>query len=426
MSIRLNEIISDWARDNLQMTEMLSGLLADAILVFALLIICLFVDIITKRLLLRGLEVMVQKSRHKWDDTFLKHKVFYRMAHIVPALVVYLLAPVLFQGEALLIRTLRNGSLIYITIVGVMAANAFLDALHNIYKSTKLSEKFAIKSFVQAGKVISYVVAGLMLLSILTTKTPLYFLSGIGALTAVLMLIFRDSILGLVAGIQISANDMVKEGDWIEMPQFGADGDVMDVSLTTVKVQNFDKTITTIPTYALISQSFKNWRGMQESGGRRIKRSINIDMNSVRFCDEGMIEKYRKIQILREYLDRKMEELDRYNSEHHIDPEYVVNGRRLTNVGTFRAYVVEYIRRHPMINTEMTYMVRQLQPGRDGLPMEIYAFSTEKRWVNYESIQSDIFDHIIATLPHFDLRVFQDPTGGDFSRAFGSRGSAET
>ena len=416
----MNDSISAWARDSLGMTDIFSGLFADAILVFALLVICLLVDTLTKKLLLRSLALMIEKSKLKWDDAFLRHKVFYRMAHTVPALIVYLLAPILFYGETLLIRTLKNGALIYITIVGVLAVNAFLDALHNIYKSTKLSEKFAIKSFVQAGKVAAFIVGGLMLLSILTTKTPLYFLSGIGALTAVLMLIFRDAILGLVAGIQISANDMVKEGDWIEMPQFGADGDVLDVSLTTVKVQNFDKTITTVPTYALISQSFKNWRGMQESGGRRIKRSINIDMNSVRFCDERMIEKYRSIQILKEYLDRKLEELDNYNAKNEIDPSYIVNGRRLTNVGTFRAYVTEYIRRHPMINTEMTFMVRQLQPGRDGLPMEIYGFSTEKRWVNYEGIQSDIFDHIIAALPHFDLRVFQDPTGADFSQAFGS------
>jgi len=232
-------------------------------------------------------------------------------------------------------------------------------------------------------------------------------------MTAVLMLIFKDSILGLVAGVQLSFNDMVRIGDWIEMPNFGADGDVMDITLNTVKVQNWDKTISTIPAYAMISNSFKNWRGMSESGGRRIKRSLSIDMNSIRFCTAEMIERFKKIQYITEYIEKKSIELESYNKEYNIDDSTLVNGRRLTNVGTFRAYIQAYLKNHPMIHKDMTFLVRQLKPTETGLPIEIYVFSTDQNWVNYEGIQADIFDHLLAILPAFDLRVHQTPTVDD-------------
>jgi miniconductance mechanosensitive channel len=229
------------------------------------------------------------------------------------------------------------------------------------------------------------------------------------------MLIFRDAILGFVAGIQLSANRMVAHGDWIEMPKYGADGDVLEVTLTTVKVQNWDKTITTIPTYALISESFKNWRGMQKSGGRRIKRAVSIDMNSIRFCDEEMLERFGKIQYISDYIDSKKAELEAFNKAENVDNASLANGRRMTNVGTFRAYVKAYLLNHPMINKDMTFLVRQLKPTEFGLPIEVYVFSKDKVWANYEAIQADIFDHILAVVPEFDLRVYQNPTGSDFN-----------
>jgi miniconductance mechanosensitive channel len=234
------------------------------------------------------------------------------------------------------------------------------------------------------------------------------------------MLVFKDSILGLVGGIQLTANNMVHIGDWIEMPKYGADGDVIDISLTTVKVQNWDKTISAIPAYALISDSFKNWRGMSESGGRRIKRSINIDMNTVKLCDPMMLDKFRRIEHIAEYIDAKQSEIDEYNAAANIDNTEMVNGRRMTNVGTFRAYVVAYLKNHPKINQNMTFLVRQLKPTECGLPIEIYVFSSDKVWANYEAIQADIFDHILAVIPEFGLRVFQNPTGSDFSRLVSS------
>ncbi|MFA9407924.1 MAG: mechanosensitive ion channel family protein, partial [Candidatus Dadabacteria bacterium] len=245
-------------------------------------------------------------------------------------------------------------------------------------------------------------------------QSPAFFLGGLGAMAAVLMLIFKDPILGLAAGIQLSANKMVRVGDWIEMPKYGADGDVIDISLTTVKVQNWDKTIITIPTFALVSEGVKNWRGMSESGGRRIKRPIFIDMTSVKFCTLEMIEKFSKIQYLSNYVLDKKKELSDFNEQRNIDNTVLVNGRRMTNLGTFRAYLVSYLRDHPKINKNLTFLVRQLDPGPTGLPIEIYVFSSDQVWANYESIQADIFDHVLAVIPEFDLRVYQNPTGSDF------------
>jgi miniconductance mechanosensitive channel len=239
------------------------------------------------------------------------------------------------------------------------------------------------------------------------------FLGGLGAMTAVLMLVFKDPILGLVAGIQLATNRMVARGDWIEMPKHGADGDVLEVGLTTVKVQNWDMTISTIPTYALITESFKNWRGMSESEGRRIKRAINIDTSSIRFCNQDMLDRFSKIQHITEYLDRKQQEISNWNTERNIDELDSLNGRKLTNVGTFRAYIVAYLRNHPKIHQEMTFLVRQLKLTQHGLPIEIYVFSSVQNWSSYEDIQADIFDHILAIAPAFDLRIYQSPSGND-------------
>ena len=265
-----------------------------------------------------------------------------------------------------------------------------------------------------------YAVVGISVLSLVLGRSPLLMLSGLGAMSAVLMLIFRDAILGFVAGIQLATNRMIQRGDWIEMPSHGVDGDVLEVGLTTVKVQNFDKTIVTIPTYALISESFKNWRGMSESEGRRIKRAINIDVGSIRFCTEEMLARYARIQPVADYVERKRDELARWNAEHGVDADDPVNGRRMTNVGTFRAYIVAYLRHHPMVHQQMTFLVRQLDPSEHGLPIEIYVFSRDQDWVRYEDIQADIFDHLLAMVAQFDLRVFQSPSGPDVERALAS------
>jgi miniconductance mechanosensitive channel len=258
--------------------------------------------------------------------------------------------------------------------------------------------------------------SGIFIVSILTDKSPWGVLSILGGFTVVLMLVFKDTILGFVASIQLSGHDMVRIGDWIEMPKYGADGDVIDVSIHTVKVRNWDKTITTIPTYGLVSDAFKNWRGMSESGGRRIKRALHIDMSSIKFCTDEMLERFNKFDFIKDYIAQKQEEINVYNKEHATDTFQLINGRRQTNIGVFRAYIIAYLKKHPKIHQNMTFLVRHLEPTQDGLPLQIYVFSNDQVWANYEAIQADIFDHLLAAVPEFELRVFQNPTGYDFSK----------
>lgn len=310
---------------------------------------------------------------------------------------------------------IEKTALTYIIVVALVVINALLNAFDIIYRTFPVSKVRPIKGYIQVVKIILFIVGGITIISNLIGQNPLIILSGLGALSAVLMLIFKDSILGLVAGVQLSSNDMVRVGDWIEMPKYNADGDVIDITLNTVKVMNFDKTITMIPSYALISDSFKNWRGMQTSGGRRIKRSIFIDTGSIRFCSEAMIEEYHKIQYLGDYLATRLSEIEQHNEERNIDKSNKVNGRQLTNIGVFRVYIQQYLKHHPKIHQNMTLIVRQLASGENGLPFEIYAFTNDTNWVVYESVQSDIFDHIFAVAPSFGLRVFQNPTGYDIA-----------
>jgi miniconductance mechanosensitive channel len=306
-------------------------------------------------------------------------------------------------------------AIIYVAFVGLRAFTSFLNAINDIYLKYPISRERPITPYIQVIKIVAYVMLGVFLIGTLMDKSPWALITGLGAMSAIILLIFRDSILGFVAGMQLTFNDMVRRGDWIEMPKYGADGDVIDVTLNTVKVRNWDKTITMIPTYALVSDSFKNWRGMQESGGRRIKRPINIDMNSIKFCTEEMIERFSKIQYISEYIRNKKTELAEYNEVNKFDTSMLVNGRHMTNVGTFRAYIQAYLRNHPKIRQDMTFLIRQLKPTEHGLPIEIYVFSNDIVWANYESIQADIFDHILAVIQEFDLRVFQRPSGRDFN-----------
>jgi miniconductance mechanosensitive channel len=396
------------------LAENITGYLMNVLFILIILVISYLANIIAKRVILAGVARLIKKSSSSWEDMFMKNKVFKRLSQVAPALVIYLLSPLAFDDSPLLVSFFKNGAFIYMVIIALLVMDAFLNTCQDIYQTFEVSKEIPIKGIVQAVKIILVFIGGILILSTITNKTPLYFLSGLGALTAVLMLIFKDAILGFVAGIQLSANNMVHKGDWVEMPQFGADGDVLDVSLTTVKVQNWDKTITTIPTYSMISHSFKNWRGMQESGGRRIKRALYIDMTSIRFCDQKMLEGFSKIQYISEYIEQKNVELSEYNQKHGVDTSSLVNGRKLTNIGTFRAYVEAYLRNHPKIHQNMTFLVRQLPPTDHGLPLEIYVFSNDQVWARYESIQADIFDHFLAAIPAFGLRVFQNPSGADF------------
>ena len=277
-----------------------------------------------------------------------------------------------------------------------------------------------LKGLLQTLQVLLWFIGGIVVVSVLIGQSPLTLLAGLGASAAILMLVFKDSIMGFVSGVQLSANDMLKVGDWITMPKYGANGYVIEVTLNTVKVRNFDNTITTIPPYLLVSDSFQNWRGMRESGGRRVKRSINIDMTSVRFCTPEMLEKFRKINLLKDYIDQTEEVVRVYNEENHIDNEVLVNGRRQTNLGVFRAYLTAYLKSLPVVNTELNCMVRHLQPTDHGLPVELYFFSNVKDWIPYEAVQADVFDHVLAIIPEFDLRVFQSPSGADFRQLNGS------
>jgi miniconductance mechanosensitive channel len=382
-----------------------------AAIIFALAILA---DLITRKIIISGIKRLVRKTKTQLDDILMQRRVFHKVAHIIPGFLIYSTAGFVFTDYPALGDLVSRMALIYIIIVVLLSIDSFINALHQIYLTMPVSEGRPIKGYVQVVKIIVYFIAIILIIASLTKESPRALLTGLGAMAAVLMLVFKDTILGFVASIQLSANKMVVPGDWIEMPSHNADGTVLDISLNTVKVQNWDKTIATVPTYALVSESFRNWKGMEESGGRRIKRSINIDMNSVRFVDEEMAEKFKKIQVLKDYVVNRQEEISKYNKEHNIDGSILVNGRRMTNLGTFRKYVEEYLHQHPKIHNDMTFLVRQLQPDERGLPIEIYVFSNDQEWANYEAIQADIFDHILAVIPQFDLRVFQSPSGRDF------------
>ena len=366
---------------------------------------------IARNAFLRVLERLIRRSRSDLDDVLLGTGVLRRSAMLVPAAVLFYGAEVI-PGPPELTRQIMVAVL---GVLGLLIGGSILSAFDRFYGRLPVAEKVPIRSYVQIIRIALYAVGSVVVAALVLGRSPLGLLGGIGAMTAVLLLIFRDTILSLVASIQIHSQNLVDEGDWIEAPAFGADGDVIDISLHTIQVQNWDKTITTIPTPKLIDASFKNWRGMKESGGRRIKRSLFIDMQTIRICSDEMLERYEKFELIREYVRERRREVADYNASTEVDTSQLINGRRLTNVGTFRAYVTAYLRNHPRIRQDLTFLVRQLQPGEAGLPIEIYVFANDTVWANYEAIQADIFDHLIAVVPEFDLRVFQQPAGADFS-----------
>ncbi len=367
---------------------------------------------ILKKYILSIIEKIIKKTKNEWDDIIFGRKVFNRIFDIIPAAVIYISAYLIPQAEILIERV----ALSYIALIMLIVISNLLNAVNDIYELTPKAKERSIKGIIQTINIAFYAVGAVVIISIIMGKSPLIILSGVGAMTAVLMLVFKDTLLSFVAGLQLNYNEMISKGDWISMPSFQADGTVIDIALHTVKVQNWDKTITTIPTYALMQNSFKNWKGMEKSGGRRICRNLFIDISSVKFLTAEEIEKLKNINLLKDYLESKEKEIAIYNHDRNISSEDIINGRNLTNIGTFREYIRAYITNNPMIRKDMTILVRQLEATPTGLPMQLYLFTDTTEWIKYEAIQSDIFDHLFAVAPEFDIRLFQNPSGKDFRK----------
>ena len=357
------------------------------------------------------LKNLLRKTKSKYDDLLIDKGFLKNFSFYPPLVILYLLLQMKF-GSVDLINRLYNS---FFIIISTRLTISLVEILNSIYSSSKFSGQVNIRSYVQVLKLFIYLLAAILVVSIFLNQSPLYLLSSIGALTAVIMLIFKDTILSFVSSIQITSNDLFRLGDWVEAPQFGADGDVIDIALHTIKIQNWDKTISIIPTHKLVDSSFKNWRGMTNSGGRRIKRALNIDLNSVKFCDSNMVKKFLKISLLKDYLEAKINEINQHNNQQKIS-DSLINGRSLTNLGIFRIYIQKYLNKNTNINKDLTFLVRQLAPNKYGIPIEIYVFSSDTNWIKYEQIQADIFDHLIASIKEFDLNLFQNPTGKDLNK----------
>ena len=376
-----------------------------------LLMACFVGNFVTRKFLVRGIQKFIENSKNDWDDILLENKVFNSLSTLVPLILIeYLSAPILSNFTSLIpfVHIAVKVSLVFvITSVLIKALKAFEEVSTRI---PSFKDK-PIMSYVQLANIMIYVVSAILIFATLLDRDPFALLGALGALTAVLMLVFKDTILGLVASIQISSHDMVRVGDWVSMPKYGTDGDVLEITLNTVKIQNWDKTISTIPTYAFISDSFKNWRGMTDSKGRRIKRSLNIDMTSIKFCSDEEIDNYKNVEMLKDYIESIQSEIAIHNDSNGHDKSSLLNGRNLTNIGLFREYAYQYLMANENLRTDLTLMVRQLEPTENGLPIEVYCFSNNINWVAYETIQADIFDHLLSSISNFDLEIFQNPTG---------------
>ncbi len=371
-------------------------------------------DYVCRMILLKVVKKIVTKTKATWDDIVFDEKVMTKLCHIVAPVIIYYFFPIAFPKDSELYSIISKVTEIYIIAVSMRFVVTFFTAIYLAYNENEKYRDRPLKGLLQTAQVIVFFIGGILIFSVLFDKSPASLLAGLGASAAVLMLVFKDSIMGFISGIQLSANNMLRPGDWITMPKYNADGVVIEVTLNTVKVRNWDNTITTLPPYALVSDSFQNWRGMHESGGRRVKRSINIDMNSVRFCTPQMLDKFRKIVLLKDYIEETEEKLMAYNKECGVDDSVLVNGKRQTNLGVFRAYLEKYLRSLSTVNQQMTLMVRHLQPTEKGIPLELYFFTTSKETTIYEEIQADVLDHVLAVISEFELAVFQNPTGTDF------------
>lgn len=402
--------LKNWVGTNLNTNEDITTL----ILALSIVIIALVVWRVTRKLLQFIVPKVTIKTKTLWDDIIFNQRVINSFAMLIPALILDYYLPRFFINSSVLVPLVTKATDIFIIVVSTWILNSFFSSINEILSDKDKYRDKPIGSFTQLAKILVYCVAAVLIISILINKNPLYLLSGLGAMAAILLLVFRDSILGFVASIQLSANNMVHVGDWVTVPNYGADGDVLEINLTTIKVQNFDKTITTIPTYVFISDSFTNWRGMEQSDGRRIKRAVRIKMDSIKFCNDEMIERFMKFQLISDYLIQRKAEIEAYNKNNNVDVSNLVNGRNMTNVGVFKVYIENYLIKNPKINEEMMIMVRQLPSSELGLPIEIYTFSKDKSWKGYEYIIADIFDHVFAVARSFDLEIFENPTGSDF------------
>ena len=373
-----------------------SLLMVQRIMVIAVILLIAYVlDMICRKIVMPGVRKVTAKTQITWDDYLLNDDVLNNVCHLIPPVVVYALIPFAFPHEPALLEFVLKICWIYITVVGMKLVCAFLNSLYTISSEHEKLKNHSMKGFYQMIKLIVICIGSIIIISTLIDKDPIAILTGLGAGTAILMLVFQDTIKGLVAGVQLTANDMLRPGDWITMPKYGADGDVIEVTLTTVKVRNWDKTITTVPPYALVNDSFQNWRGMFDMGGRRVKRSINIDMNTVRFCTEEELAEFKKQPWME---------------------GFEATGKEEVNLYIFRHYVMHYLTHHPKVHQGLTMIVRQLQPTAQGMPIELYFFSANTAWVKYEALQAEVFDHVLATLHRFDLKVFQSPTGLDLQK----------
>ena len=393
-----------------------SELFTVLILIILVIIAGFIVDKITRQILLGVFVRLAKKSKTEWDDYLVENKVFAAIAHLAPVIFIFYFIPGIFDNHETIVDYSNRLSQVVTIIAAMVILFRFLNTVRQVLENVQSFKDKPLRSYFQLTKIIIGIILGILMLSIVANKSILYFFSAFGAMTAVVLLVFRDTLLGFIASIQLAANDMIRVGDWVQMDKYGADGDVIEINLTTVKVRNWDKTISTVPTYSFISDSFKNWRGMEETGARRMARSVFINQNSIKFCTEEMIERYKKIHILRDYIEEKQKEISEYNQENNINTDEVSNGRRMTNLGTFRAYLLEYINRHPKVSKDLTILVRQLAPTEKGIPIQIYAFCSDIAWVNYEAVQGDIFDHTLAVVNQFDLEIFQSPSGGDFKQ----------
>lgn len=385
--------------------EDLSTGLAETVAALSLLVLSIGIFFLLKFILKKTVYKIIQKSTNKYDDLLIKNKVIGRTCLLIPAMLCASLLPDVLPDypdtAAFLLKLVRIFEIVIVTMI----LNSIVTTLEDIYNTHEMSKLKPITGLVQVIKIVISVMAGLIIIAFLLDTSINTILISLGTMSAVVMLIFQDTIKGFVGSIQLSANDMLRIGDWIVMGP--ADGNVLEINLTTVKVQNWDNTITTIPTYALVSSPFTNWRGMSESEGRRIARTINIDVNTIRYCTPEMLEKYKHYALIKDYVTQRQEEIVEYNKANHIDTSEIMNGRQQTNLGVFRAYIKAYINNNPKLNHNLTMMVRQMQPTEFGVPLQIYAFSSDKRWINYEEIQSDIFDHIISAATMFDLKIYQ-------------------
>lgn len=406
----IKEQLFNWLESiGLQLTPTLTT----SIILLVILSTALIVHVILHLGVLRALKHLAKQTQLKWHDALFKTGLFKHAALTLQGVILYTQARIWLDSDSSALPIIELTTELWMLTFTLLTLFSLLDTLHEFARYNEKFRTLPLRGIFQGIKLVAAVTALILAVALLIGKSPLLLFSGLGAMTAVLLLVFKDPILGFVAGIQLSVNNMLAVGDWLEMPKYGADGDVIDINLTTVKVRNWDKTITTIPTYALISDSFKNWRGMVETGGRRIKRPVYIDATSVRFLSEEDIQRLRRLQLLSFHIETKLKEIEEDNRINNVDPASPANGRRLTNLGVFRAYLTAYLKANKKIHTDLIQMVRQLEPGANGIPLEVYAFTNDTQWVAYEGIQADIFDHIFAVLPEFDLRVYQNPTGHD-------------